>query len=293
MPLALNTLAPGSGDIKSLLFVLLVAAGLLAWLVRSALAGELAWPRTKANLPILVLLGIGLLSLAFSPFLRASATETWRLLSLAGFFFLVLRVAQRRSRVVWIARVMAATAGIVAAYGVLQRFGLDPVRRADWLVRGRAYSSCGHPNILAAYLVMTLPVTVSFFLSARSWKGLVLWGLDAGLQALCLVFTFSRGGWLGALAAAGMFLLLAVGPSRLRFTFTRLATKGWTVAGVILVAVVVGVLVGSEYSPFSSRAAGLSIETRKLIYEGSLRMAAARPVRGCGIPGTPTAIDAR
>ena len=50
LPLAFSGLTPSSGDVKPLALSILVAVGLLAWLVAGAARGELTWPRTRVNL---------------------------------------------------------------------------------------------------------------------------------------------------------------------------------------------------------------------------------------------------
>jgi putative inorganic carbon (HCO3(-)) transporter len=228
------------------------------------------------------------MSLVLSPFRHASFLELWRVALVAGLYFLGLQLAGDENRRKWIARSIAATAGLVAAYGILQRLGLDPMSWGANPVSGRSFSTCGHPNFLAAYLAISLPVTGALFLAARSRKARALWGLDVGLQILCLYFTFSRGGWLGGLGAAGIFIFLAGWPSRFRGFFLSKARKGWVLAGIVAIALVVGVGISSHYNPFTSKAASMSIDTRVQIYKGGLGMFGARPVVGHGIGTFPT-----
>ncbi len=282
VPLAFSGVTPGSGEVKAPLLALCVTIGLAAWMANGAAMGELSWPRTAAALPLLVFLGLSAISLAYSPHSHASIAELWRLGILAGFFFLGGQVARDHRRMLWLARVIAGTAGLVALYGIAQRFGLDLISWGGSAATGRSFSTCGHPNFLAAYLVGTLPVTGALFLASRDRKTLALWGADVALQALCLYFTFSRGGWLGGLGAAGAFVLVIGWRDRFRGTFTPRARRGWALAGIVTAAIALGAIAGSSYSPFRSKAASLSIQTRVEIYRGGLRMFAAKPVLGHG-----------
>ncbi|MGI9585223.1 MAG: hypothetical protein ACR2N7_06490, partial [Acidimicrobiia bacterium] len=65
----------------------------------------------------------------------------------------------------------ASLAGTLAAvYGLAQLAGVDPIW-AD-LPKGRVFSSIGQPNWLAAYLVLTIPLTVAlaFTVERRAWR---------------------------------------------------------------------------------------------------------------------------
>jgi len=288
VPLVFSGITPSSGDIKFLLLAVIVFAGLMAWVIRCVARGTLTWPRRRANLPLFVLLAASAVSLLLSPYSHASAQEIWRMALMAGLFFLGLQLARDQNRLKWIARAIAVTAGIVAIYGVAQRMGLDPLSWGATQVGGRSFSTCGHPNFLAAYLAISLPVTGALFVTTKSRKAQALWGLDIGLQALCLYFTFSRGGWLGGLGAAGTFVFLAGWPTRFRGFFRKAARPGWALTCIVAIALILGSCIGSSYSPFTSKTAGMSVDTRVQIYKGGLRMFAAGPVLGHGIGTFPT-----
>ncbi len=73
---------------------------------------------------------------------------------------------------------------------------------------GRVSSTWGNPNMLAEALILLLPLTLVTVLLQRR----VLYGfggvLCVGAVAACLIFTWSRGAWLGALVSTLLLLLL-------------------------------------------------------------------------------------
>ncbi len=71
----------------------------------------------------------------------------------------------------------------------------------------RVYSYLGNPNLLAAYLLPAVPLSVSAALAWRPWGAKLLAGVMAVANTLCLVLTFSRGGWIG-LVVTGFTLAL-------------------------------------------------------------------------------------
>lgn len=95
---------------------------------------------------------------------------------------------------------------IVSLIGILQYYGLDilPPTEVSVLWNNAAYSTIGNPNFLGSYLVLLLPVAMYEFVGLKKWYGLVVYGVIL----YCLFATMSRGPWLGAMAAVGMFVLM-------------------------------------------------------------------------------------
>jgi len=95
---------------------------------------------------------------------------------------------------------------IVAVIGIMQKYGLDILPKnyvsINW--HNVAYSTIGNPNFLGSYLVLLLPVAMYEFVGLKKWYGLVVYGVIL----YCLLATMSRGPWLGAMAAVGMFVLM-------------------------------------------------------------------------------------
>ena len=129
----------------------------------------------------------------------------------------------------WLLAFVAAGGALVAGYALVQKTGLDPVWEG-FLPDGRVFSSIGQSNALAAYLVLVLPPAASFAFDARpvvKVASLVV----SSVVLLALVFTQSRGGYLGLLTAG---TVVAVGwRDELRLMRRRLIV-------VIVVIVVTG-----------------------------------------------------
>ncbi|MBR2453938.1 MAG: O-antigen ligase family protein [Clostridia bacterium] len=74
-------------------------------------------------------------------------------------------------------------------------------------IAGRAVSFFENPNMLGEYAMMLLPVAFALMLSASKKSERGAWLFVFGSTLLCLVFTWARGAWLGAIAA---FIIFAV-----------------------------------------------------------------------------------
>jgi O-antigen ligase len=137
-------------------------------------------------------------------------------------------VSERRVRWLVVAIILAAT--VSSLYGVAQQARLDPIWHA--LDRGRIFSTLGQANALAAYLVLALPLAISLGL-ALPWPRRVAACMAAGLIAVALALTLSRGGFIGAVVGLAVFCGTLLRPSML--TRRRLGSAG---VALVLVAMV-------------------------------------------------------
>jgi O-antigen ligase len=72
----------------------------------------------------------------------------------------------------------------------------------------RVYSTLGNPNVLAEYLLLVIPISAALAIIAKDdLSRLVFWGAT-GVMLVCMLLTFARGGWLGLVASALLFLIL-------------------------------------------------------------------------------------
>lgn len=142
-------------------------------------------------------------------------------------------------------RSISVGATLVAVYAVGQRIGFDPIW--DELPSGRVFSTIGQTNSLGAYLALVLPLSVGLALTARRRPG--LYWLAAALQGLALVFTVSRGAYVGV--ALGAALL----------TVAYLCRRGWQWQGAaaVTVAAALGLSVVALLTP------GVSDSTARVI----------------------------
>lgn len=128
------------------------------------------------------------------------------LLYATGFLLARLTIGdQHRLRLLMRSIAVAATA--TAAYGIIQRLGLDPLW--DDIPDDRVFSTIGQTNSLGAFLALSIPVTVGLALTAGRRPTLYLAG--AALQAAALAATVSRGGFLGLAVSLALLAVFALG----------------------------------------------------------------------------------
>jgi putative inorganic carbon (HCO3(-)) transporter len=125
-------------------------------------------------------------------------------------FFLLLASALRSSaQVDRLITALLVGSVPVAIYGWVQYFGLDPL---DWSTTSLTpvHSTVGYSLFLGAYLVIVIPFTLSRILGgeADGRKRPFPYIFILVLQIMCLLFTLSRGAWLGLLGGSLLFLWL-------------------------------------------------------------------------------------
>ena len=66
----------------------------------------------------------------------------------------------------------------------------------------------GNPNILGAYLVIVFPFILAQMASSKRTSSQIVFFICAAVTAICIVLTWSRGAWLGAIVALVVFLIV-------------------------------------------------------------------------------------
>jgi len=158
--------------------------------------------RTPLDLPALAVVATAALSIALqgeSP----AGNRAFRLL-ISGILLVYLLVYFFRRRPQWVRLCRAGLLGAaaaVAAYVVLQDYGLDPFSWSlgesppDW--RFRLPGTMGNPNAVAGFLAVVLPLLVLQFYTVRSLGRRLLAGFALAVVFMALVVTFSVGAWMG------------------------------------------------------------------------------------------------
>lgn len=169
---------------------------------------------TPVHLLILLYWGISALATGLSP-VKSAALVGLNKFSLYLLFFALMERIVRSPR--WRSRLITTyllVALVVSIYGIRQWFfGAEAL--ATWTdpesplsKTTRVYSYLGNPNLLAGYLLPAIPLSIS---SLIAWRGILpklLAVIMAGCNTLCLLFTFSRGSWLGLVAAMFVYAML-------------------------------------------------------------------------------------
>lgn len=197
---------------NDLVGVLLLASGAF-WLLLT-LSDEAGAGVTPIHLLVLLYWGISAVATAMSPVKAAALVGLVKLTLYLLFFALMARVLRSRRLRSGIITVYLHVALIVSVYG-LRQWIFGAAQLATWVdaestlaKTTRVYSYLGNPNLLAAYLVPAIALSLGAIFAWRGWVCKALAVVMFGVNSLCLILTFSRGGWIGLVVMFFTFLLL-------------------------------------------------------------------------------------
>ncbi len=158
---------------------------------------------------MLVMLMGGVISVGGGGSLKAAAIYTCFLLA----YFLIVFLVRDNS---WLRRLMLALVGsgaLTALYGLyqmvsgdLEKGTMDSSMFGE--IEGRVTSTFGVSNMLGVFLIMMFPFALGLLFSEGSALCKLFAAFSCGVMGACLVFTWSRGAWLGLVLSCAVFVLL-------------------------------------------------------------------------------------
>ncbi|GAB4363232.1 MAG: IctB family putative bicarbonate transporter [Cyanophyceae cyanobacterium] len=179
---------------------------------------------TPTHLLILLYWGLNTMAMALSPVPKAAAAG-WSKLTLYLLFFAlmarVLRVRRWRSLLITVYLYVAL---VVSCYGLRQWF-FGATALATWVDAAsplakttRVYSYLGNPNLLSSYLIPAVMLSLAALFAWRRPVAKLLAAVMLGVNGICLILTFSRGGWIGMLAGLTIAAIALVDWWSVRFS---------------------------------------------------------------------------
>ncbi|MBI4869700.1 MAG: O-antigen ligase family protein [Candidatus Wallbacteria bacterium] len=223
-------------------------------------------------------------SLAWAPCFHGSALGVAKLLAIHLAAMGIAFAPSLRARHAALLATCLAVAVVIALFGLQEVAAgkemlpgwVDPAHQSS--IRTRAASTLANPNLLAGYLALWLPVAAGCALDGASPIAPI--AMVVVLFA-ALLFTFSRGGWLGA--AAGTVLLLW-----LTRRHPKLGRLKWVLAGALAVSVFVAPQL-MERTSSAGRSGELGVQQRLQLWAGVVDCIRERPLAGSGFNSFETA----
>lgn len=126
-----------------------------------------------------------------------------------------------------LAYVLIATGTITSTYGISQNFGWDPIFGNVGL--NRVQASFGNPIDFGAYMVMTIPatLTLAYFGREKRYPWIILTVVLLSLQLAGLWLTGSRGPYIAAICSIVLFFAIAISVTNIKMiirpTFSLIA----------------------------------------------------------------------
>lgn len=289
----LYTLAPFFSKSNDALVPILLGIGVF-WLIITLTDEDKIKAVTPIHLLVLLYWSITTISVAFSP-AKLAAFKGWNKLTLYLLLFaLAARILRSPRLRNWLITIYLHIALIVSAYGIRQWF-FGAAQLATWVdpesplaKTTRVYSFLANPNLLAAYLLPAIALSLAAFFA---WKTKVTKTLALTMfvcNSACLILTFSRGGWLGFLLLLLCFtvLLFYVYNEQIPDFFKLWALPSFF-CGLILILIIAVIFIPAFRERIMSMFAGSgdsSNNFRLNVWKAVQEMIKASPIIGIG-PG--------
>ena len=251
---------------------------------------------TKSMLAALLFVALAMLSTYYAIDRKTASTEAVRIVTIVALYFLIINLIRTRRQFFQLLWLLIFSAFFISSLAIYQNINPASYMEADVVedlgnrhegayierdelssgVSIRSTGTMTHPNWLALFLVMMLPISITlFFLKKRHTVKLLLLSAIM-LELLALVYTHTRMGVL----ALGIFFILMV-----QKRLIRLTPLAWIV-------LFLGVLIGGYCLPANfkervlnfhhlrhSPAISYRIEAQKV----GLQMFKDHPLKGVGI----------
>ena len=256
----------------------LAAVVLAVWLWR-VLSGSEKIEFSHMQLPLAVFLLWGIAGI-YGALDVGTAIKVLSIFVMGASVYLVtsqtIRSPEEAHGIMWAA---AVTVGITVLYTVVAGFGgsLSYVETDEGGVAYTRFAGIfGHPNALGGFLALAIPPMVALAASETAWwKRLSGYLLIIGAMA-GLVFTYSRGAWLGT--GVGLLILLPV-----------LKRGFWLILGAVLLGpVLVGMVTSSDavlarLESIAAAGSDPALMNRVEIWGMAFRLVAEHPLLGVGL----------
>ncbi|NLM83773.1 MAG: hypothetical protein GX189_03585 [Clostridiales bacterium] len=201
--------------VPTVVLVCLCAVGLATILARFGTTPELKvnfWPVNK----FLLLYMAAYFAATFTSVTISGSLFTGLLSVLLASFSIVFDNAVESRRQCDLAvRALVCSGTLVALFGLYQFVFYSPTSLGAWIdsdkfsdITRRVYSTLENPNVLSEYLLLVIPFAAALVVvSKKLWQRFFFAACFAAM-VLCLLVTYSRGGYLGLIIAAAAFLVL-------------------------------------------------------------------------------------
>ncbi len=217
---------------KVVLTQIIVCLLLGLWLLKMALLGHFSFVRPMLFIPLLSFFIISAFSLASALSLPGGVYLLWQVFAYILLYFIVINHVREDEIEKW-ALVLSFVGILVSSYGILQYFGMEPLLKGYYYIPYTPFSTLGHRNQVAQYLILLIPLSGAFFFLSSSLLKRALFGIGTSLMAYHLFIAKSRGGILGFLFS--LFFVFAMGIYQKLSKYPSFRRRRWFFLSILVV----------------------------------------------------------
>lgn len=185
----------------------------MSFVLRFIFDENMTFKRTALDLPVL-LFGVMLIVSAVTSFApKASIMSVLVYLAFMLSYYLLTNSVRSKERLFTIIVLMLFAGLLVALYGIYQYvFGF--AEGTTWIdedmfsdIETRVVSTFENPNVLGEYLLLLIPVGLAVIWGTKKGYNKLIHLCVVGALSLCMIYTYSRGCWIGLMVAVMMFFM--------------------------------------------------------------------------------------
>lgn len=205
--------------LPTMVLVALVLFVFASYFVHALCSGNFPAKVKNVTVALVIFVLINIVS-AFTSFVPVNSVQVLCVsTSLMLIYFVICGTIRTKSALSALIKVFAVSAFFVALYGICQYlfgWGLD-IKNA-WIdeemfedATVRVYSTLGNPNVLGEYLLLAAFPCLAFLFHSEKWSDKLISAVIFCTVTLCLIFTQSRGCWIGFLLGITVYVTFVQG----------------------------------------------------------------------------------
>lgn len=205
---------PLSAILPTMALIGLVGLTLVSFILHLLLSKRAEYISTPFQAWIAVFLGLSVYSALTSTALASSLQILMVYVVFTMAYTLIVNTVKDRSHWTALVILFVAAAVIIALYGIFQNFFLQSTTQS-WVdeemfteIKKRVYSTLDNPNVLGEYFILLIPMAFALFLKMYGGLRKSFYAACNFIMFACLMYTWSRGAWLGVVLGLVFFLLL-------------------------------------------------------------------------------------
>ncbi|MEW6088060.1 MAG: tetratricopeptide repeat protein [bacterium] len=249
------------------------------WVIKLVEENDLKLVRTPLDYVVLIYLFYSIISFFFSPSKSSAWVNLYQLFLPIILFFAAVNNLENQKKIDYLVIFLVFTGFLAGIYGFFQYAGYNFKAGTDV---DRIFSTFGNSILFAGYIIFIFPAALNMIFQEEKKPVFYLFSVFTFILFFDLVVTKTRGGWLGFLTMAVLFIYL-----HFKYGYFKDKIINWEKVVPIVALVCVGIL-GLIFWKWDALFDILSRPTgRYFVWQGAVRMAMSRFLFGHGIGSFP------
>ncbi|HIU49329.1 MAG TPA: O-antigen ligase family protein [Candidatus Avimonoglobus intestinipullorum] len=198
----------------TMVMVALIGVTVVSFVIRMATNKDMEYVVTPFSMLIFAFLALVVLSGFTSVDMMSSIPIVLVYVMFTFSYMLIVNTIKTRSAWNMLLVLFVLCGALVSLYGIYQNFaGVDTAQ--SWVdtqmfedIIVRVYSTFDNPNVLGQYLILMIPVAFAMLLQSKGSGKKIVYTIVNLCMFACLLYTWSRGAWVGAVLSLVFFVLL-------------------------------------------------------------------------------------